>query len=238
MDSAANRSIKLYALAALLAALVLAVFFWWWFQPSLPLLAGYLTASVVGVVSVPLIYRFGGFLVDDEMVWLAERENLDHQQLLDRLGETRQELSALEVDEGVRQADMLRSLLDDYHAVVETRFIGKKRSPVEYLTAARRIQRHAVQNLHDVVAIGHSLSTIRSNASRRGDTARKDSQQSLWEEQNSRMEELLEENRNFFDALTATAVEVANIKSFNRYERIETLSRLVSLAEIARHSDR
>jgi hypothetical protein len=50
------------------------------------------------------------------------------------------------------------------------------------------------------------------------------------------MEVLLAETRKLFDALTDTAVEVANIRSYSDYERLDTLARLVSLAEIASHS--
>jgi len=144
-------------------------------------------------------------------------------------------LADLDIDEGVRQADMLSGILNDYHSVVETRFLGKKHSPLAYLAAARSVQKHAVQNLTDVVAVGHSLSTIRKNDAL-GDSARLANQAELDDSQSERMESLLEENRKLFDALTDTAVEVANIKSFSRYERIDTLSRLVSLAEIANNS--
>ena len=57
--------------------------------------------------------------------------------------------------------------------------------------------------------------------------------QELGSGQSERLRSLLDENRNLFGALTDTAVEVANIRSYSDYERLDTLARLVSLAEIA-----
>jgi len=60
----------------------------------------------------------------------------------------------------------------------------------------------------------------------------------LNKEQSSRLRSLLDDNRGYFEALTDTAVEVANIRSYSDYERMDTLARLVSLAEIASHTGR
>lgn len=214
--------------------LLLLVFFWW-FQGDLLLTLGYGVLGLLATLTVPLVYRFAGFTQADELEWLENREAQEHIDLQERLRATRTRLADLDIDEGVRQADMLSGILNDYHSVVETRFLGKKHSPLAYLAAARSVQKHAVQNLTDVVAVGHSLSTIRKNDAL-GDSARLANQAELDDSQSERMESLLEENRKLFDALTDTAVEVANIKSFSRYERIDTLSRLVSLAEIANNS--
>ena len=217
-----------------MSVLLLLVFFWW-FQGDLLLTLGYGVLGLLATLTVPLVYRFAGFTQADELEWLENREAQEHIDLQERLRATRTRLADLDIDEGVRQADMLSGILNDYHSVVETRFLGKKHSPLAYLAAARSVQKHAVQNLTDVVAVGHSLSTIRKNDAL-GDSARLANQAELDDSQSERMESLLEENRKLFDALTDTAVEVANIKSFSRYERIDTLSRLVSLAEIANNS--
>jgi len=104
---------------------------------------------------------------------------------------------------------------------VETRVVGKKHSPLVYLSTARTVQKHAVQNLNDAVAVGHSLQSI----SRHGfDNSIDGSNEHLDGEQTDRRDRY---------ALTDTAVEVANIDSFSKYERIDTLARLVSLSEIA-----
>ncbi len=220
--------------AAAVSVLLLVLFFWW-FRGDFVLTLGYAVIALLATLTVPLVYRFAGFTQADELEWLENREAQEHLELLDRLRTTRAQLDALGIDEGVRQADMLSGILDDYHSVVETRFLGKKHSPLAYLEAARSVQKHAVQNLTDVVAVGHSLSTIRKNDAL-GDSTRRANQAELDDGQSGRMESILEENRKLFDALTDTAVEVANIKSFSRYEKIDTLSRLVSLAEIANNS--
>lgn len=215
-----------------LSALLIAAF-WWWFGSDLPLTAVYLLLSVLAVISVPLLYRLTGYTLADEMEWLENREADEHAEMIQRLRSIRGELVALDVPEGVRQADMLSGILDDYHSVVETRFIGKKHSPMAYLPVARKVQKHAVQNLNDVVAVGHSLSSIDRNTSQGDDEQRASRQAGLQTDQSARMQNLLDENQKLFDALTDTAIEVANIKSFSKFDRIDTLARLESLAEIA-----
>ena len=223
-------------MAAVLSALLLALFIWW-FQPDLLVLAGYALLAFVAIFTVPLLYRQTGFTLEDELEWLEEREAQEHEQLTKRLHELRDELHKLDIDEGVSQATRLTAMLEDYHSVVETRFIGKKNGPIAYLATARRVQKHAIQNLNDVVAVGHSLSSISRND---GNNDRNDSRREKFErlhrEQSDRLEGLLTENRNLFDALTDTAVEVANISSFSEFERLDTLARLVTMSEIASQS--
>jgi len=186
----------------------------------------------VAVLSVPALYRLSGFTLEDEVQWMESREQADHEQLMSRLGVLRGQLSDLGIKEGVQQADTLTAMLDDYHSVVETRFIGKQHSPMVYLSAARRVQKHAIQNLTDVVAVGHSLSSISHHTASDKPLSR---MQDLDKEQSTRLQGLLTENQQLFEALTDTAVEVANIRSYSDYERMDTLARLVSLAEIASH---
>jgi len=201
----------------------------------LPALA-YSAVALLATLSVPLVYRFTGYSLRDEMQWLEKREAIEHQEMIQRLSEIRRQLVDLDIEEGVRQADMLNGILDDYHSVVETRFVGKKHSPLAYLSSARTVQKHAVQNLNDVVAVGHSISTINRNTFQNHDSDRVSQQSQMYDEQKERMQSFLDENRKLFDALTDTAVEVANIKTFSRYERIDTLARLVTLAEVASNS--
>ena len=194
-------------------------------------------------MSVPIVYRLAGFTRHDESRWLEEREDREYKELLQKLATTREQLKGLGLDEGVQQTTRLTDLIDDYHTVVETRFIGKKHMPLEYLGAARQVQKQAVQNLSDVVTVAHSMQAIDSNRSRNNSfedqlTGQPDKHDQLYNEQAERIRNLLSENNQLFDALTETAVEVANIESFSRYERIDTLSRLVSLSQIASNSGR
>ncbi len=204
------------------------------------MLMGYLFLSLIALLSVPIIYRLAGFTRKDESQWLEDREAHEYNELSERLKNTREKLVSLGITTGVKQAERLTDLVEDYHTVVETRFIGKKHMPLEYLGAARQVQKQAVQNLADVVTVGHSMLTIdksRINSDiekHQGENSHKHS--SLYDEQGARIKKLLDENEQLFDALTETAVEVANIDSFSRYERIDTLSRLVSLSQIASNS--
>lgn len=235
-------------MAAIIAA-VIAILFVIWFSPPLWLLAVYLLVAVVAVFSVPALYRLGGYTLADELNWLENREAAEHNEMVQRLKELRGELAKMNLEAGVRQADTLTAILNDYHSVIETRFIGKKHSPLVYLSTARQVQKHAVQNLNDVVAVGHSLQSI----SRHGfdddksswddhlsnlQDDRRDRYVTLQQEQEARMSGLLNNNQQLFDALTDTAVEVANIESFSQYEKLDTLARLVSLSEIASQTGR
>lgn len=216
--------------------MALIALFIWWFQAAIVPIGVYVAVALLATLSVPIVYRFTGYTLKDELEWLENREAIEHREMMERLRDTRAQLEDLKIDEGVHQAEMLSGILDDYHSVVETRFIGKKNSPLAYLAAARTLQKHAVQNLTDVVAVGHSMSTISRNTFTRHDAERVSQQADMYDEQGQRVLSLLAENRKLFDALTDTAVEVANIKTFSRYEQIDTLSRLVTLAEIANNS--
>lgn len=218
--------------AAILSVLLLAIFAWW-FEPSLPVLAAYAGVALLATLSVPLLYRSAGFTLEDELEWLADREAKDHLQLTNRLIKLRAELKDLGIERGVKQATRLTSMLNDYHSVVETRFIGKKNGPIAYLSTARRVQKHAIENLNDMVAVGHSLSSISRHDDDHDSNGRREKLSRLNSEQSARLESLLSENQNLFDALTDTAVEVANINTFSEFERLDTLARLVSLSEIA-----
>jgi len=193
-------------------------------------MAVYAGVALLATLSVPLMYRLAGFTLADEIEWLESREAEDHKNLVNRLSELRVQLERLGIDEGVKQTDTLTNILHDYHNVVETRFLGKKHSPIAYLSAARRVQKHAVQNLTDAVAVGHSIASISRHDIHDNPLER---MQELGSGQSERLRSLLDENRNLFGALTDTAVEVANIRSYSDYERLDTLARLVSLAEIA-----
>lgn len=234
--------IKRYSLIALFISLIFIAAFYWWFQGDLILTGLYALLSALAVLSVPLVYRFAGFALADDMLWLRERESREYGELTQRLSQLKSELKTLNLSEGLRQANVLTGIIDDYHAVVETRFFGKKDSPLTYLGAARTVQKHAVQNLADMVAIGHSMSGISRNqrdpamvsSTRQQD--RLDKQTDLYVEQEKRLSELREENNQLFDALTETAVEVANIRSFSQFDRTDTFARLLALAQVASDS--
>ena len=141
--------------------------------------------------------------------------------ILGRLGED------LSIEEGARQAKTLNSLLKDFHEVIANRFSGKNLSASTYLNAARRVQNQALQNLSDMVGIGHTIESLK----RQGSAENKHRQLA---EQNTRLHKLIDSNKELFQALTDTSIEVANIEEIGKFERKETLSRLNDLADIAR----
>jgi len=190
------------------------------------------------------MYHLLGYTDIDDLHWLKQQEQDEHQRLLERIAQSKQALNNLQLDTAVHQAEVLQDIIKDYYSVVATRFLGKKYSPLTYLSAARTVQRTASQNLIDMVAIGHSIETIKRNKLEQqqinNDTVqqRQEKQMTLYQEQQIRFENLLEENRKLFNALMETAVEIANIESFNEFERLDTLSRLISLAEIAKKTEK
>ena len=236
--------IKRYTFVALILSILLLAAFFWWFQGDLLTTAIYAVVSLVSLLSVPLMYRFTGYSDEDDVEWLTEREAAEHDEMSVRLKAIKSELADLELGEGARQAELLTDIIDDYHSVVETRFFGKENIPTTYLGAARTVQKHAIQNLADVVAVGHSLSTLSRNHRQADDVANKqqqqrhDKQNELVSDQQARIDALYEENNQMFHSLTETAVEIANIRSFSDYERTDALARLVALAEIANKSGR
>ncbi len=203
---------------------------------------GYAGVSLVALISLPLLYRFFGYRQNDELNWLKNRELKEHYEMLDRLKEVSKQLTKIDNKEGMHQANVLTNIIEDYHNVVETRFMGNEHGPLTYLSSARTVQQSALQNLTDMVAIDHSISSIKRNKLDKESVItdqiqkRQDKQNILRHGQGERMDQLVEENRKLFNALMETAVEVANIPSFSKFERIHTLSRLVSLAEVTKNS--
>lgn len=234
--------IKRYTLIAATVSIILLAAFYWWFQGSLMATGAYALVALLSLLTVPLMYRFAGYSEADDTEWLQEREANEHVEMSERLKTIRAELDGLGLDEGVRQANVLSDILNDYHSVVETRFFGKANAPITYLGAARTVQKHAVQNLADAVAVGHSLSTLSRNYRAENEItstkqqARHEKQAELTGDQEVRLNKLFEENNQLFHSLTETAVEIANIKSFSDYQRTDAQARLVALAEIANKS--
>ena len=236
-----NPTIKTLTLIAAIVSAGLVGLFHWWFQSPYMLTGAYTLITAVAVFSLPVSYHLFGYANIDSARALLQLEAAEYQQLIDRIDKVEDELQALDIVEGKNQAHTLNHIINDYHSVIETRFAGKKHSPVAYLSAARTVQKQALQNLVDMVAIGHSLSSIARNRSEPApgkdpEPSRQAKHASLYDEQLARVDALLEENRKLFDALTDTAVEVANMQSFNQYQRIDTIARLIRLAELANQS--
>ncbi len=210
--------------AALTLALVVA--FQWWFQASWLVTLGYALLSVLAIALVPLCYRLFGYLDEDVINKLLDREQREHSEMMQRLQSMGKDLAAMDNKEGARQADTLTELLNDFHEIIANRFRGKQLSSSTYLNAARNVQNQSLQNLSDMVGVGHSIVSLNRHDS--PDTA----QQVTAQQQ--KLESLLSENRKLFKALSDTSVEVANIQEIGAFERTETLARLKDLASIAK----
>ncbi len=210
---------------ALSAALFAA--YYWWFRPDWLVALVYGVLCLLAIVTVPLCYRAFGFIDLDVLRGLRAMEQKDHQEMLGRLSQLQQSLEDLDINEGEKQAKTLNNLLNDFHEVIANRFDGKNLSASTYLNAARRVQNQALQNLSDMVGVGHSISSLKRQSSN------EDSQRQL-AEQGHRLNGLINSNQQLFQALTDTSIEVANIEEIGKFERTETLARLNDLADIAR----
>jgi hypothetical protein len=210
---------------AAVASLVLAGLFIWWFQPSWPIALAYVVFSLIALLAVPLSYRWFGYHDYDVITDLHAREQREHDEMLDRLQRLERDLGSLGNKRGEGQAQSLVDLLNDFHEVIENRFPGKQLSASSYLGAARRVQNQAIQNLSDMVGVGHSLASLQRQHSTDTDTMRT---------QEQRITQLIDDNERLFQALVDTSVEVANIQEIGEFERTETLARLKDLSIIAR----
>jgi len=237
------KDIKKYTIVATIFSLFLAVFYVWWFTVPIYFFGIYLLFSLLfSVPSIPFLYRLFGFRAKDELQWLISREKKEHQSILDKLATIQERLALVKHKDGLHQVKVLSNIVDDYYSVVETRFLGSDQAPESYMSAARTVQKNALQNLADIVAVAHSINTIKGNkldsSAINTDEVRERQlkRDLLLSEQESRNIALIEENRKIFNALMDTAVEVANIKSFSDYQRTDTLTRLIALSEVARQS--
>ena len=221
--------IKAIAAAAVATALLIAAYTWWFQAPWLVTL-GYAVLSVLALVLVPLCYRWFGFLDMDVIQKLLDQEEHEHNEMIQRLSNIQNDLDSLDNDEGASQVITLKYLLNDFHEVIANRFRGKQLSSSTYLDAARNVQNQSLQNLSDMVGIGHSISSI--NRQSGNDETTQQKQQLTMQQQ--RLDDLLAENRRLFQALSDTSVEVANIQEIGEFERTETFYRLKDLVTIAK----
>ncbi len=221
--------IKAIAAAALATLLLIAAYFWW-FQAPLLVTLGYAVVSVLALALVPLCYRWFGFLDMEVIRQLLDQEEREHNEMMQRLSTMQNDLETLDNEEGARQVVTLKHLLNDFHEVIANRFRGKQLSSSTYLDAARNVQNQSLQNLSDMVGIGHSISSLQRQQPD-NDSQQPPAQLSM---QQDRLDALLSENRRLFKALSDTSVEVANIQEIGEFERTETLARLKDLVSIAK----
>ena len=198
-----------------------------WFQPGVVMLLSYVVLCLLAILTIAMAYRFFGYTDNDAVIELMAMEQRDHENMLQKLSDLQKNLDDLDVDKGVYQAKTLNNLLNDFHEVIANRFSGKHLSASTYMNAARTAQNQVMQNLSDMVAVKHSISSLNRQS-------RSDDTQEQLNEQNSRLNELLQANKQLFQALTDTSVEVANIEEIGDFERTEVLEHLKDLAKIAR----
>lgn len=213
-----------------MATVFLIGLFAWWFQTSWIVTSLYGVFSTLALALVPLCYRWFGFLDREIVQQLIDQEAREHSDMMHHLNTLQSNLETLDNSEGSNQVATLRHLLNDFHEVIANRFKGKQLSTSTYMDAARNVQNQALQNLSDMVGIGHSISSLKRQSNT--GTSKQLSTQI------ERLKSLLEENEKLFKALSDTSVEVANIQEIGAFERTETLARLKDLTKIAKNQSR
>lgn len=215
---------------AAVATLLLIGLYVWWFQAPWTIVIVYGVLSVCALATVPLCYRWFGFLDRDIIQQLIDQEAREHDDMIRNLNKLQSDLTSLDNEQGSNQVATLRHLLNDFHEVIANRFRGKQLSSSTYMDAARNVQNQALQNLSDMVGIGHSISSLKRQS------AAIDTSQLTT--QTERLQALVQENDKLFKALSDTSVEVANIQEIGAFERTETLARLKDLTKIAKNQSR
>jgi len=219
--------VKAAGVAAIGLSVALFAAYYWWFRPDWWMALVYAAVCLLAFITIPLAYRLFGYGDVDALLELRAQEQRDHDAMLQRLSKLQTDLDELEIEDGERQAKTLNNLLNDFHGVITNRFQGKNLSASTYLNAARRVQHQALQNLSDMVGIGHTITSLKRQSPGNNTQAQLD-------DQNGRLQALIASNNQLFQALTDTSIEVANIEEIGNFERNETLARLNDLADIAK----
>jgi hypothetical protein len=221
-------------ISGITAVLCFAVFIFW-FPLNLIMLAVYGGLLIVSVVLALLVYLFGGFARRDQHRTLLAKEIEREQQLYDQVKALELQLSELEQTDSAKQADRLMGMLEDYRRVIEQKLGGTTITMSSYSQQTGRVFKLAINNLNDILAAAQSVHTTRQEKPESDiiESEALQRRQALLTQQESRIDGLVEQNRELLTALNETTVQVANIQDINSFELQESLNRLRELGERA-----
>lgn len=225
---------KIAVVTSLTAVLGIAVFFLW-FPFNLLALGLYAGLSVLSVLLALGFYVVSGFARKDQHRALVAHEIAREEALYAEVQNLSTELTALSLNDSAKQASRLMGMLEDYRRVIEQKLGGTTITMSSYSSETSRVFRLAINNLKDILAAAQSVHTIKLD---KPDDATLESEslqrrQALLTQQETRIGELVEQNRDLLTALNETTVQVANISDINSFELQESLNRLRELGERA-----
>ncbi|MEJ2044083.1 MAG: hypothetical protein P8X74_03415 [Reinekea sp.] len=218
-----------------LSALICLVAFLFWYPMNLVLLAVYGAVLAASVVLALLFYVVTGYARRDQHNALLAHEVEREKQLYQEVQTLEQQLTDLQQPDSARQADRLMGMLEDYRRVIEQKLGSTTITMTSYSQETGRVFRLVINNLNDILAAAQSVHTTRQEEPDE-DLLESEALQRrhvLLTQQEARIDNLVEQNRELLTVLNETTVQVANIQDINSFELKESLQRLRELGERA-----
>lgn len=225
---------RITLVTAVSALLAIGVFFIW-FPTSIISLAIYTAWALVTVVISLGFYFLSGYARKDQHQQLVALEVAREQKLYQQVQQLATGLSDLNQETPAKQANRLMGMLEDYRGVIEQKLGDTTVTLSSYSHETSRVFKLAINNLNDILAAAQSVHTTKKE-SVDGEAVTSEAlqrRQALLTQQDARIDELIEQNRELLTALNETTVQVANIKDTNSFELRESLERLRDLGERA-----
>lgn len=223
------------AITTIITALLGIAVYALWFPFDLIALGGYALLSVFGVGAGLGYYLLSGAARKDQARALIEREVAREKALYAEVETLSAHLTTMALPDSAKQADRLMGMLEDYRRVIEQKLGDTTITMTSYSEETGRVFRLAINNLKDILAAAQSVHTTKQETAgdRMLESEALQRRQALLTQQETRIEQLVEQNRDLLTALNETTVQVANIKDINSFELQESLNRLRELGERA-----
>lgn len=223
------------SLFASISALLAIVLFYIWFPNSWLALGLYSALAVVSVIVSVVFYLVSGFARKEQHQALVAHEVAREQRLYQQVEHLAKGLADLDQTDSAKQAKRLMGMLEDYRGVIEQKLGDTTVTLSSYSHETARVFKLAINNLNDILAAAQSVYTTKQEKAEDDAVASEALQrrQALLTQQDARINELIEQNRELLTALNETTVQVANIKDTNSFELQESLERLRDLGERA-----
>jgi hypothetical protein len=218
-----------------ISALLCIAVFMFWFPSSLIGLGAY-SALALGSIAIAIAFYFaGGYARKDQHQEMVQHEVTREQKLYDEVKALAEQLSALKLGDPAKQANRLMGMLEDYRRVIEQKLGDTTITMSSYSHETGRVFRLVINNLKDMVAAAQSVHTTKQETVDESavESEALQRRQALLTQQESRVNVLVDQNRELLTALNETTVQVANIQDINTFELQESLDRLRDLGERA-----
>jgi hypothetical protein len=225
---------RIVIVSAISALACIAVYFFWF--PTNLLALGLYSALALSSVLIGLAFYFAaGFARKDQHQQLVQHEIAREQKLYDEVSTLASQLAALELKDSAKQANRLMGMLEDYRRVIEQKLGDTTITMSSYSHETGRVFSLAINNLKDILAAAQSVHTTKQETvdDQAVESEALQRRHALLTQQESRIDLLVEQNRDLLTALNETTVQVANIQDINSFELQESLNRLRDLGKRA-----